>query len=80
MFEYLHVNFAIFESFLKFYRNFRENLGKILENFGNMDLLGVRGAEPPPPTEASENIRNRNKKVVEQSIENCKILKLFMKF
>ena len=37
-FENLHVNFTIFWNFLKFYRNFRENLGKILENFGNMDL------------------------------------------
>ena len=27
-----------FEGFLKFYRNFRENLGEILENLGNMDL------------------------------------------
>ena len=28
-------NFAMF---IKFYRHFRENLGKNLENFGNMDL------------------------------------------
>ena len=34
-FEKFLGNFAIF---LKFYRNFGENLGKILENFGNMDL------------------------------------------
>ena len=27
-----------FEIFWKFYRNFRENLGENLENFGNMDL------------------------------------------
>ena len=27
-----------FENFWKFYRKFRENLGKNLENFGNMDL------------------------------------------
>ena len=53
-FENLHVNFAIFFSFLKCDRNIRENLGKILENFGNMDLWGVRGGEPP---EASENIK-----------------------
>ena len=38
-----------------------------------MDLYGVRGAEPP---EASENM----KKLVEKSMENGKILKLFMKF
>ena len=63
-----------FENFLKFYRNFRENLGKILENFGNMDLYRVRGAEPPEA--ASENV----KKVVEKSMENCKIFKLFIKF
>ena len=44
----------LFEIFLKFYRNFREHLGKNLENFGNMDSQGVRGAEPP---EASENIK-----------------------
>ena len=44
----------------------------MLEKFGNMGLYGVREAEPP---EASENI----KKVVEKSMENCKILKLFMK-
>ena len=37
-----------------------------------MDFYGVRMAEPP---EANENI----KKVVEKSMENCKILKLFMK-
>ena len=38
-----------------------------------MDLLGVPGSEPP---EANENM----KKVVEQSMDNFKILKLFMKF
>ena len=27
-----------FEIVLKIYRNFRENLGKIIEKFGNMDL------------------------------------------
>ena len=53
----------ILRFFEKFYRNFRENLG-------NMDLYGVRGAKPP---EASENI----KKVVEKSLETCKI---FMNF
>ena len=47
-FENLHVNIAIFWKILKFYRYFRYNLGKILENFGNKDLYGVRGAEPPP--------------------------------
>ena len=38
-----------------------------------MDFYGVLGAEPP---EASENV----KKLVEKSMENGKILKLFMKF
>ena len=37
-----------FEIFLQFSRNLHENLGKNLENFGNMDLNGV---------EASENIK-----------------------
>ena len=39
---------------------------KNLENFGNMDLLGV----------PSENI----KRFVEKSMETCKILKIFMNF
>ena len=38
-----------------------------------MDSYGVRGAPPP---EASENV----KKLVEKSMENGKIFKLFMKF
>ena len=46
--------------FLRFYRNFRENLGKNLENFGNMDLYGVRGAEPP---ETSENIIKSSRRI-----------------
>ena len=50
-----------FENVEKFYPNFRENVGKNLENFGNMDLQGVRGGSP----EASENI----KKLVEKSME-----------
>ena len=41
-----------FENFLKLYRNFRENLGKMLENFGNMDLYGV----------PSENIKKNSSK------------------
>ena len=69
--------FEKFKGILRFFENFIEmfekNLGKNLENFGNMGLQGVRGAEPP---EASENI----KKLVEKSMENGKILKLFMKF
>ena len=40
---------------LKFYRNFRENLQKNLESFGNIYLELVLGA---PPTEPSEIIRN----------------------
>ena len=51
-----------FEFFLKFYRNFPENLGKNLENFGNMDFKGVPRWEPP---DASENI----KKLAEKSME-----------
>ena len=35
-----------FENLLKFYQNFRENLLKNLENFGNMDMYGVLAAEP----------------------------------
>ena len=31
-----------------------------MENFGNMDLYGVRGAEPP---EASENIKKISRKI-----------------
>ena len=30
-----------FEKIFKIYRNFRENLGKILENFGNMHFNGA---------------------------------------
>ena len=44
-----------FENFLKFYRKFREHLGKNLENFWNIDLYVVLVAEPP---ESSENIKN----------------------
>ena len=62
-FENFKGNFAIF---WKFCRNVRENLGKNLENFWNMDLYGV----------PSENI----KKLVEKSIETGKILKIFMHF
>ena len=53
----------------KFLQKFREKFRK----FWEYAFVGVRRAEPP---EASENI----KKVVEKSMENCKILKLFMKF
>ena len=60
--------------FEKYYRNFREKLGKNLENFWNMGgFLEGSGAEPP---DASENF----KKLVEKSLETCKILKIFMKF
>ena len=60
-----------FENFLKFYRNIRENLGKNLEN---MDLYGVRGGGRSPP-----KLAKLFKKLVEKSLENCKILKPFMK-
>ena len=49
--------FQSFENFLKWYRNFRENLGKNLENFGNMHLEGVRGGAP----EVIESIKNSRK-------------------
>ena len=72
-FENLHVNFAIFWKFFKiwskFSLEFRENFRKCWK-YGFVGGLG--GGDP----EASENI----KKVVEKSMENCKILKLFMKF
>ena len=41
----------VFEKFWKFYRNFRKNLGKNVENFENVDLWGARGALP---SEASD--------------------------
>ena len=50
-----------FENIFKFYRNFRENLGKILETFGNMDLYGVEGGGGAP--EASENIKKNQSKI-----------------
>ena len=50
--------------FLKILSAFSQNLGKNLENFLNLDLSGIHGAEPP---EASENIQ----KLVEKSMENC---------
>ena len=40
--EYLR----FFEKFFLVYRNFRENVGEILENFGNMDMERVAWAEP----------------------------------
>ena len=55
-----------FKKFLKWFRNFRENLGKKWENFGNLHLYGVR--------RAGEII----KKLVEKSMETCNILKIFM--
>ena len=56
-----------FEDFLKFYRYFRENLGKNLENFGNLDLYGVRAAEPP---EASENIFLKISRKINGNLQN----------
>ena len=49
-----------FESFWIFYRNIRENIGRNLENFGNMYLEGLWVAEPP---EASENIKKLVEKI-----------------
>ena len=60
-----------FCDFWKFYLNFRKNLGSNLEPFLNMELAGVRGAEPP---DASENI----KKLFQKSMETSKISKIFM--
>ena len=62
-----------FDNLLKCYRNFRENLGQNLENLEIWICMGSGGAEPH---EANENI----KELVEKSTENCKIMKLFMKF
>ena len=36
--EFLNEIFQFFENLLQFYRNCRDNLGKDLENFGNMHL------------------------------------------
>ena len=55
-----------FEIYLNFYRNFRENLGKI-KKLWKYGFVGV---------EANENI----KKLVDISMETCKILKIFMNF
>ena len=46
-FEIFKEILRIFEDIFKCYRNFRQNLGRILENFGNMDLQGFgRGGAP----------------------------------
>ena len=68
-YNYLRILKEIFTIFGKFYRKLIENLGKNLENFGNTDLEGIHGRIPPP--EASETF----KKLVEKSMETCKILK-----
>ena len=69
-----------FKEILRFVENFFEILSKFsrkfMEKFRKFWKYGFvegSGAEPP---EARENI----KKFVEKSMENCKILKLFMKF
>ena len=67
--QFLKILKEVLRFFVKFYRNSRENLGKYSENFGNMHLYGVLGAEPP---EASEIIKN----LVEKSMETCKLLKI----
>ena len=63
VFETVKGNLVIFWKFFKFYRNFHENFGKNLENFGNMHLSGVCG----------EIIRN----IVEKSMKTCKLLEIF---
>ena len=69
MSNFLTILKDIFRFFEKFNRNFRQNLGKNLENFGNMGLQGVRGAEPP---EASDNIKKSIRKITGnlQNFEN----------
>ena len=47
--KFLKEILLFFENYLKFYRNFRGNLGKNLESFGYMAFYGV-----PEP---SENIK-----------------------
>ena len=71
-FENVHVNFEIFWKFFKIWSKFSR---KFRENFRKLWKYGFVGGGAEPP-DANENI----KKVVEKSIENCKILKLFMKF
>ena len=72
-FENLHVNFAIFWKVFKIWSKFSRKFMENFRKFWKYGFIGGSGAEPP---EASENI----KKVVEKSMGNCKILKLFMKF
>ena len=58
----------------RFSRKFMGKFRQVWKNpEGFVGFVWGSGAEPP---EANENI----KKVVEKSMENCKILKLFMKF
>ena len=61
-----------FEIFLQFYRNFRENLGKIQKILEICICKGFGGQTP----EAREII----KKLVEKSMETCKCLKIFMNY
>ena len=65
--------FREFGDFLKIFKILSKFSRKFREKFRKYGSVWGPGAEPP---EASENI----KKVVEKSMENGKILKLFMKF
>ena len=73
IYNFLRILKEILRFFEKFYRNFRENLGKKFRKSWKYGFVGGPGAEPP---EASENY----KKLVEKSLETCKILKIFMNF
>ena len=61
-----------FEKIFKFYRNFRENLGKNLE-FWKYAFVGGSGRGAP---KANEIIKN----LVEKSMETCRLLKIFMNY
>ena len=68
-------NFTLFQSFFKFYRIFRQNLGKNWENSRNIHFVGVRAADSPPP-ESSEF----TKILFEKSMENCNFKKVFINY
>ena len=73
IFENFKELLRFYEKFLKFLSKFSRKFREKFRKFWKYAFVRGSGAEPP---EASENI----KKVLEKSMENCKILKLFMKF
>ena len=72
-FENLNLNFAIFWKFFKILSKISR---KFRENFRKFWKYGFEGGSGGGDPEANENIT----KLVEKSMENGKILKLFMKF